>query len=162
MVASNMQYADAIALKNTCSTLYTAMNLPTIHSFFIEPKWFTNIQIKKTLSGLLKGDPTRQPCHLCKRFLPQDDFAADQCLDNKFLPGVYNGSKHHFQCWCLQCGLAAGFYSPGQYFMYRSPFSGIVRGKFCMCGLILRVYTSCGPDGTCSKSVGDQPRPGVR
>jgi len=157
IVVSYLSYRDAIVLKDICSTLHAAVDVPTVESFFLEPKWFTNVQGKQALTGVPIGNSTWQPCHVCKRFLPQSNFAANQVSDTKVFPSMHKGSKHHFQRWCLACGLAAGVYAPGQYIFYRSPWSGIVRGRFCMCGTFLRAYKSCRPDDKCTKCAGDKP-----
>ena len=94
MIIAHLSYADAIALKVTCSTFHAVLDIPTEKGFFRDPKYYTNTLVKHTLLEGLGKDARLQPCHYSDRFRSQNDFAANQYFDDQVAPKSHKTSKN--------------------------------------------------------------------
>jgi len=146
MVATRLWYLDAIALKNSCSTLYAVLDLPTLSGYFTNPKWHGSKAFESILWQIPGQIATWQPCHLCQRFRPPMKFAQKH---------RYWSIYGHRERWCLQCGLAAGYYAKGQVLLYSDQCLGRLPGKFCEeCGNFMKFRDYCEMGFYCPECCG--------
>ncbi|KAI9681532.1 MAG: hypothetical protein M1817_002816 [Caeruleum heppii] len=146
-----LPYRSAWSLARTSKHFYALSQVDPPSTFFKAPKDSnidTLLALRRDLICQLKEElvpPHYEPCFQCRRFRPGDEFDRGQQMTSELDSSRY----------CLDCGVRANIYYPGQHIRWGYGATEAIRRKLYYCTLCRKIQQAQGCDecGACEECV---------